>query len=240
MTRRSCDARSRRPQRERRRSAPDGGYRVTVCAGTACVFAGSLAVYDAFVAGGRGGRARRQGRGLHHRLPRPVLHEPGRRAQRRHPLRPPAARGREHRRRAAPATAASRSRSSSTRTQRTGERIRDWHDIGFYAQQTRIALRDVGVIDPESIDEYIARGGYEAARMALTEKTPEWIIEDVTDSGIRGRGGAGFPTGVKWKFASQSPGATRSTSSATPTRATPARSWTAPSSRATRTPSSRA
>ncbi len=86
----------------------------------------------------------------------------------------------------------------------TGERIRDWHDIGFYKQQTRIALRDVGVIDPESIDEYIARGGYEAARTALSEKTPEWIIEHVTDSGIRGRGGAGFPTGVKWKFANQS------------------------------------
>ena len=48
----------------------------------------------------------------------------------------------------------------------TGERIRDWHDIPFYAQQTRIALRDVGVIDPESIDEYLARGGYAAARTA--------------------------------------------------------------------------
>ena len=86
----------------------------------------------------------------------------------------------------------------------TGERIRDWKDIGFYKLQTRIALRDVGVINPETIDAYVAVGGYEAARMALTEKTPEWIIEEVTDSGIRGRGGAGFPTGVKWKFANQS------------------------------------
>ena len=88
--------------------------------------------------------------------------------------------------------------------EQTGERVRDWHDIGFYKAQTRIALRDVGVINPESIDAYIAVGGYEAARTALTEKTPEQIIEEVTDSGIRGRGGAGFPTGVKWKFANQS------------------------------------
>jgi NADH:ubiquinone oxidoreductase subunit F (NADH-binding) len=88
--------------------------------------------------------------------------------------------------------------------EQTGERVRDWHDIGFYKAQTRIALRDVGVINPESIDAYIAVGGYEAARKALTEKTPEQIIEEVTDSGIRGRGGAGFPTGVKWKFANAS------------------------------------
>ena len=75
------------------------------------------------------------------------------------------------------------------------------HDIPFYRAQTRIALRDVGVIDPESLDEYLARGGYEAARKALTTMTPEAIVEEMLASGLRGRGGAGFPTGTKWKFA---------------------------------------
>ena len=88
----------------------------------------------------------------------------------------------------------------------SGERIACAHDIPFYAQQTRIALRDVGVIHPERIDEYLARGGYEAARKALTTMSPEQIVQEVLDSGLRGRGGAGFPTGAKWKFASQSPG----------------------------------
>ena len=88
----------------------------------------------------------------------------------------------------------------------TGERVACAHDIAFYKQQTRIALRDVGVIDPEDIEAYLGRGGYEAARRALTELTPEEIIVTVTESGLRGRGGAGFPTGVKWKFARQSPG----------------------------------
>ena len=88
----------------------------------------------------------------------------------------------------------------------TGERIACAHDIPFYKAQTRIALRDVGVIDPESLDEYLARGGYEAARKALTTMTPEQIREEMLDSGLRGRGGAGFPTGMKWKFAAASPG----------------------------------
>ncbi len=83
----------------------------------------------------------------------------------------------------------------------SGERIACWHDIPFYAQQKRIALRDVGIIHPERIDEYVARGGYAAARTVVTEKTPEWVIDEVLASGIRGRGGAGFPTGQKWKFA---------------------------------------
>ncbi len=83
----------------------------------------------------------------------------------------------------------------------SGERIACWHDIPFYAQQTRIALRDVGSIHPERIEEYVARGGYAAARTVVTEKSPEWVIDEVLASGIRGRGGAGFPTGQKWKFA---------------------------------------
>jgi len=86
----------------------------------------------------------------------------------------------------------------------SGERIACWHDIPFYAQQKRIALRDVGIIHPERIDEYIARGGYDAARTVVTGKTPEWVVDEVLSSGIRGRGGAGFPTGQKWKFAAAS------------------------------------
>jgi len=72
----------------------------------------------------------------------------------------------------------------------------------FYKRQTRIALRNCGVIDPENIDEYIGRGGYEALGKALTEMTPDEVIQVVTDSGLRGRGGGGFPTGKKWMFAS--------------------------------------
>ena len=73
--------------------------------------------------------------------------------------------------------------------------------IGFYKKQKRIALRNCGVIDPENIDEYIAFDGYKALGKALTEMTREEVIDVVLKSGLRGRGGAGFPTGLKWKFA---------------------------------------
>ncbi len=75
------------------------------------------------------------------------------------------------------------------------------NEIGFYKQQQRIALRNCGVIDPENIDEYIAFDGYQALAKALTEMTPEQVIDEVLKSGLRGRGGAGFPTGKKWQFA---------------------------------------
>lgn len=74
-------------------------------------------------------------------------------------------------------------------------------DIGFFSKQRLIALRNRGMIDPEQIDEYIARDGYTALAKALTAMTPEQIIEEVTVSGLRGRGGAGFPTGRKWGLA---------------------------------------
>jgi NADH-quinone oxidoreductase subunit F len=73
-------------------------------------------------------------------------------------------------------------------------------DIGFFSKQRLIALRNRGMIDPEKIDEYIARDGYSALVKALTEMTPEEIVEEVKTSGLRGRGGAGFPTGLKWEI----------------------------------------
>jgi len=74
------------------------------------------------------------------------------------------------------------------------------NDIDFYQKQFRIVLRNCGVIDPDSIDEYIARDGYAALEKALFEMTPETIIKEIDKSGLRGRGGAGFPTGKKWQF----------------------------------------
>ena len=74
-------------------------------------------------------------------------------------------------------------------------------DITFYKQQERIALRNCGVIDPENIDEYLAMDGYRALEKVLTSMSREEVIDEVLKSGLRGRGGAGFPTGMKWKFA---------------------------------------
>jgi NADH-quinone oxidoreductase subunit F/NADP-reducing hydrogenase subunit HndC len=81
-----------------------------------------------------------------------------------------------------------------------------YHDIPFYEKQQRITLRNCGLIDPESIDEYIAQGGYTALAKALTEMTPEAVIDEVKRSGLRGRGGAGFLTGLKWEFTAKAPG----------------------------------
>ena len=73
-------------------------------------------------------------------------------------------------------------------------------ELNFYKKQKRIALKNCGIIDPENIDEYIAFDGYKALAKVLLEMTPEQVIEEVKNSGLRGRGGAGFPTGKKWEF----------------------------------------
>ncbi len=86
------------------------------------------------------------------------------------------------------------------------ETIPIMHDIPFFAHQMFWVMRNKGIIDPEIIDEYIARDGYFGVAKALKEMTPDQIIEEVKISGIRGRGGAGFPTGLKWQFAKASPG----------------------------------
>ena len=79
--------------------------------------------------------------------------------------------------------------------------IKSLNKTAFYAKQKRVALRNCGVIDPEKIDDYIAMDGYAALGKVLTEMTPADVIQTMLDSGLRGRGGAGFPTGLKWKFA---------------------------------------
>ena len=79
--------------------------------------------------------------------------------------------------------------------------IKSLDETAFYKKQLRVALRNCGVINPENIDEYIAFDGYAALGKVLTEMTPEQVIQTMLDSGLRGRGGAGFPTGLKWKFA---------------------------------------
>ena len=80
--------------------------------------------------------------------------------------------------------------------------VKSLDDTAFYRKQKRVALRNCGVINPENIEEYIAFDGYAALGKVLTEMTPDEVIQCILDSGLRGRGGGGFPTGLKWKFAS--------------------------------------
>ena len=80
----------------------------------------------------------------------------------------------------------------------TKQTVPDSKHMGFYRKQLRIALRNCGFINPENLNEYIARDGYAALGLALTEMTPESVIQTIIDSGLRGRGGGGFPTGLKW------------------------------------------
>jgi len=92
-----------------------------------------------------------------------------------------------------------------------GKPVTDWVILdkeinGLLGKQKRIVLRNCGKIDPEFIDDYLAADGYKAIEKALTSMSPQEVIAEVTNSGLRGRGGAGFPTGIKWGFARKSPG----------------------------------
>ena len=88
----------------------------------------------------------------------------------------------------------------------TAQIIPALQEIGFFQQQQKVVLRNCGVIDPIRIEEYIAREGYQALAKVLTEMTPDQVIEEVKTSGLRGRGGAGFLTGLKWSFTRKAPG----------------------------------
>jgi NADH-quinone oxidoreductase subunit F len=92
------------------------------------------------------------------------------------------------------------------KTAATAQIIPALQEIGFFQQQQKVVLRNCGTIDPTSIEEYIARDGYQALAKVLTEMTPDQVVEEVKKSGLRGRGGAGFSTGMKWAFTRKAPG----------------------------------
>ena len=115
----------------------------------------------------------------------------------------------------------------------TRELVPDSKHIRFYKKQLRIALRNCGFINPENIDEYIARDGYVALGKALVEMTPEEVIKEIMDSGLRGRGGGGFPTGLKWQITVRYKHL-KNTWFAMRTKVTRALLWIAPYWRATR------
>lgn len=90
--------------------------------------------------------------------------------------------------------------------QEGSEDIKSLNEVKFYQKQMRIALKNCGVINPENIDEYIAFDGYKALGKVLTEMTPQQVIDEIKESGLRGRGGGGFPTGMKWQFTAAAKG----------------------------------
>ena len=86
---------------------------------------------------------------------------------------------------------------------KNGERVFEGENMEFYKKQIRIALKNCGSIDPESIEQYMAAEGYAALKKILTTMTPESVVKVIKDSGLRGRGGGGYSTGLKWEFASK-------------------------------------
>jgi len=87
----------------------------------------------------------------------------------------------------------------------TEEVVPRYHQIPFYMNQTRILLRNCGLINPEHIEEYVAREGYQALAKSLYKMSPQHVIEEIKSSGLRGRGGGGFPTGLKWELTRKNP-----------------------------------
>lgn len=86
------------------------------------------------------------------------------------------------------------------------QQVTGFDQLDFFKRQTRIALRNTGVINPESVEEYIARDGYRALGKSVSQMSPQQVVETVKESGLRGRGGAGFPTGLKWEFTARAAG----------------------------------
>ena len=91
----------------------------------------------------------------------------------------------------------------------TGELTPLMKDLNYFQKQVKIVLRNCGVVDPLQIEDYVARDGYMALAQALTSMTPEGVVDEIKKSGLRGRGGGGFPTGLKWAFAAKTPGAVK-------------------------------
>ncbi len=91
----------------------------------------------------------------------------------------------------------------------TQQKARTWDEVPFYKKQVRNVLRLCGAVNPQDIDDYLREGGYEGVRKALTQMTPAEVIAEVKKSGLRGRGGAGFPAGMKWEFCYREPGPTK-------------------------------
>jgi NADH-quinone oxidoreductase subunit F len=91
----------------------------------------------------------------------------------------------------------------------TGELVPQMKNLEFFAKQVKIVLRNCGIVDPLRIEDYVALDGYAALAKALTAMTPDQVVDEVKASGLRGRGGGGFPTGLKWAFARKSPGAVK-------------------------------
>jgi bidirectional [NiFe] hydrogenase diaphorase subunit len=96
-----------------------------------------------------------------------------------------------------------RSRLEAARRKRTLKKHILSRDLPFFNKQVKIVLRDIGYVDPEKLEDYLAHGGYQALNKAIMEMTPEEVCDEITRSGLRGRGGAGFPTGIKWNFVRQ-------------------------------------
>ncbi|GAH23757.1 unnamed protein product, partial [marine sediment metagenome] len=91
----------------------------------------------------------------------------------------------------------------------TGKKITYEHEVPFYERQNRLVFGNNGLIDPAAIDDYLAVGGYTALSKALFKMSPERVIEEVKKSGLRGRGGGGFPTSVKWESCRRAHGDTK-------------------------------